>query len=101
MPNFKSPGPEGIPNFWLKQLDALHIHYVLAFNKLIQEEKVMDEWLTVDNTFLIPTSEDIQLPHKSRPITCLQQHTSDGNNQKNYVPPLNTRRRPTCRTERM
>ena len=64
MPNFKSPGPEGIPNFWLKQLDALHIHYVLAFNKLIQEEKVMDEWLTKSTIFVIPKSEETERPHK-------------------------------------
>ena len=54
MPNFKSPGPDGIPNFWLKQFDALHVHYAQAFNELLQGDQEMDERLTEDNTFLIP-----------------------------------------------
>ena len=69
IPNFKSPGPDGIPNFWLKQLDALHNHYARIFNELIQEEKAVDEWLGEGKTFLIPKSEETQLPHKYRPIT--------------------------------
>ena len=57
MPTLNSPGTAGIPNFWLKQLDVPHNHYARAFNKLIQEEEVMKEWLTEGNTFLIPKSE--------------------------------------------
>ena len=41
-PNFKCPGPDGIPNFWLKQLDALNNHCTQAFKKLTQEEEVME-----------------------------------------------------------
>ena len=66
MPNFKSPGPDRIPHFWLKQLDSLHNHDARAFNELIQGEEDLDEWLTEGNTFLIPKSEETQLPHKYR-----------------------------------
>ena len=51
VPNFKCPGPDGIPNSWLKQLHALHPHYARAFNELIQWEQPMDEWFTEGNTF--------------------------------------------------
>ena len=76
IPNFKSPVTtwelsDGIPNFWPKQLDSLHIHYARAFNKLIQGEETLDEWLIVGNTVLIWKSEDTQLPHRYRSITCL------------------------------
>ena len=64
MPNFKSSGRDGIPNFWLKQLDALHNHYARTFNELYQEEKAVDEWLVKENIFVIPKSEETQLPHK-------------------------------------
>ena len=30
------PSPDGIPNLWVKQLDALHNHYARAFNELIR-----------------------------------------------------------------
>ena len=64
MPNFESTGPDGVPNFWLNQFDALHNHCSQAFNKLIQGEEVMDERLTKDNTFHILRSKETQLPHK-------------------------------------
>ena len=102
MPNFKSPFPDGIPNFWLKQLDAHHNHYARAFNKLIQEKKVMDEWLTEGNTFLFPKSEETQRCHKYRPIMYTNNtETSEGNHHRNYVPRPNTTRRPKGRTGRM
>ena len=43
----------------------------MTFNELIQEEKAVDEWLVEGNTFLIPKSEENQLPHKYRPMACL------------------------------
>ena len=52
--NFKSPCLDGIPNFWRKQFDALHIHHAQAFNELMQGDRKMEEWLTEGNTFLIP-----------------------------------------------
>ena len=69
MPNFKSPVPNGIPSFCLKQIDSLHVHYARAFNELIPGEQEMDELLTEGSTFLIPKSKEIQLPHTYRPMT--------------------------------
>ena len=65
MASFKSSGPDGIPNFCLKQFDALHVHGARAFNELIQGDLEMNEWLTEGNTFLIQKSEESQLPHKN------------------------------------
>ena len=62
----------------------------------------MDEWLTVRNTFLIPKSEDTQLPCKYRSINNLSANnvqTSDKNPHRNDIPAPNTRKRSRGRTE--
>ena len=94
MANFKSTGPDGIPNFWLKQFDALHDHYARAFNELIQGDQEMDEWLTEGNTFLIPKSEETQPPTNNV-------QTFNRNHHRNDAPPPNTTRRPRGRIEGM
>ena len=42
--NWKAPGREQIPNFWLKQLIATHKYMAVIFNKLI-ETGPLPEWL--------------------------------------------------------
>ena len=37
-PKFCAPN---VPNFWLKEFDALHIHYAQAFNELSQGDQEM------------------------------------------------------------
>ena len=69
--NFKSPGIDKIPNFWLKKLSSLHPHYANTFNKLINKEEETPAWLTHGTTSLLPKSEDTQLANKYRPICCL------------------------------
>ena len=69
--NFKTPGIDKIPNFWLKKMTALHPHYALTFMKLQKGEEQSPEWLTVGNTNLLPKSKETQLPNKYRPICCL------------------------------
>ena len=51
--NWKAPGRDQIPNFWLKQLTATHRHIAAIFNKLIEEDQI-PEWLMAGVTFLIP-----------------------------------------------
>jgi hypothetical protein len=51
--NWKAPGRDQIPNFWLKQLTATHKYLATLFNKLIEEEQT-PEWPTAGVTLLIP-----------------------------------------------
>lgn len=69
--NFKSPGIDKIPNFWLKKLHSLHPHYASSFTKLVKGETVSPEWLTHGITTLLPKSHETHNPQKYRPITCL------------------------------
>ena len=68
--NWKAPGRDQIPNFWLKQLTATHRHIAATFKKLIEEDQI-PEWLTAGVTFLIPKNENIENPKNYRPVTCL------------------------------
>ena len=68
--NWKAPGRDQIPNFWLKQLTATHRHIAAIFNKLIEEDQI-PEWLTAGVTFLIPENENTENPKNYRPVTCL------------------------------
>ena len=51
--NWKAPGRDQMPNFWLKHLTATHRHIDAIFNKLIEEDQI-PEWLRAGVTFLIP-----------------------------------------------
>jgi len=68
--NWKAPGRDQIPNFWLKQLTAKHKHTTAIFNKLMEEHQI-PEWLTAGVTSLIPKNENTENPKNYRPVTCL------------------------------
>ena len=68
-PNWKAPGRDQIPNFWLKQLTTTH-SIAAIFNKLIEEDQI-PELLTAGVTFLIPKNENTENPNNYRPVTCL------------------------------
>ena len=69
--NFKTPGIDRIPNFWLKKLDALHPHLADTFDNLVHHQADLPEWLIRGNTSLLPKSQETHLPNKYRPICCL------------------------------
>ena len=69
--NFKAPGVDKIPNFWLKQVTGLHEHYTRCFNRIVAGEEEEPLWLTTGMTTLIPKTEETHLPNKYRPICCL------------------------------
>lgn len=71
MKNFKSPGPDQITNFWLKNLTALHPMYLAAFNRILGGEECAPLWLSEGLTTLLPKSAETHLPNKYRPICCL------------------------------
>jgi hypothetical protein len=68
--NWKAPGRDQIPNFWLKQLTATHKHIAELFNKLIEEDFI-PERLTAGVTYLIPKNKQPGNPKNYRPVTCL------------------------------
>ena len=69
--NFKKPGVDKLPNFWLKELNSFHFHYANTFNRIINEKLDTPKWLTTGNTSLLPKSKETSLPNKYRPICCL------------------------------
>ena len=68
---WKSPGPDAVPNFWPKQLTALHQHLLNAYNQAIEHPESLPHWLTTAQTYLLPKCKDTENPKNYRPIACL------------------------------
>jgi hypothetical protein len=71
--NWKAPGRDKIPNFWLKQFTATHRYIAAIFNKLLEPYRI-PERLTAGITFLIPKDEITEHPKNYRPVTVCLQH---------------------------
>lgn len=69
--NWKTPGIDRIPNFWLKKLSSTHAVLAQAFTHLIEHPSTTPEWLTKGNTLLLPKSSNTKEAKNYRPITCL------------------------------
>ena len=69
--NWKSPGIDAVPNFWLKQLTAIHDHLVNSFNNAIEHPDSLPVWFTTAKTYLLPKTADTENPKNYRPIACL------------------------------
>jgi hypothetical protein len=69
--NWKSPGNDQIPNYWLKAFPATHSYITKTFNILIEEPKKMPDWLTTGITYLLSKSEGTKEPKNYRLVTCL------------------------------
>jgi hypothetical protein len=69
--NWKFPGIDQIPNYWLKASPATHSYITKTFNILTEEPKKMPEWLTTGITYLLSKSEDTKEQKNYRLITCL------------------------------
>jgi hypothetical protein len=68
--NWKAPGRDQIPNFWLKQLTATHKHIAAIFNDLFEEDSI-PEWLTAAVKCLLPKHRNTETPKIYIPVTCL------------------------------
>eukprot|EP00794_Sanderia_malayensis_P014775 gene14775-biopygen11863 len=72
MPNWKSPGPDGVQGYWIKNLTALHERIAVQMNDLLVNGKEVPKWLTTGKTALCQKD-----PSKGsavdnyRPISCL------------------------------
>ncbi|XP_073231990.1 uncharacterized protein [Porites lutea] len=69
--NWKSPSPDAVPNFWLKQLTALHQHLLNAYNQAIEHPENLPDWFTTAQTYLLPKNKDTENLKNYRPIACL------------------------------
>lgn len=69
--NWKSPGIDLIPNFWLKHLHSIHDQLTRTFNDVLRNPESAPPWLTTGKTFLLPKNKNTEQPQNYRPITCL------------------------------
>ena len=71
VPNWKSPGPDGVQGFWLKKLVALHVRIAAQLDQCLQTGSV-PEWMTTGKTVLcLKDKEKGAIVSNFRPITCL------------------------------
>ena len=72
MPNWKSPGKDGVQGYWIKNLTNLHNRIADQLNKILMGMDTLPKWLTHGRTVLCQKD-----PRKGnavenyRPITCL------------------------------
>ena len=71
IPNWKSPGPDGVQGYWLKNLTSLHQRIASQLNECLQSGDV-PKWMTKGKTILcLKDVEKGNLVSNFRPITCL------------------------------
>ena len=68
---WKSPGPDRLPNFWIKQFKSLHKPMAEAYSEIIKDLKQTPNWPVEEATNLLPKKEETWIPKNYRPITCL------------------------------
>ena len=51
---WKSPGIDNVPNFWLKNCEALHEDIAGCYNKMVREPEETPTWLTKGVTYMLP-----------------------------------------------
>ena len=70
--NWKFPGLDKLPNFWIKQFKNLHKHMAIAYSVVINDPQQIPEWLVEGGTTnLLPKKEETRIPKNYRPIACL------------------------------
>ena len=69
--NWKAPGHDRIPNFWLKSIPTAHMILAQSLNKCVEHTEEMPEWIVKGKTTLLPKSDKTTDASQYRPITCL------------------------------
>ena len=69
--NWKSPGPDRLPNFWIKPFESLHKLITEAYSEVIKDPKQTPDWLIEAATNLLPKKEETWIPKNYRPVACL------------------------------
>ena len=71
IPNWKSPGPDGVQGYWIKNLSAMHDSMSSQLSKCLQEDSV-PIWMVTGKTLLcVKEIEKGNTVSNFRPITCL------------------------------
>ena len=68
---WKSPGIDKVPNFWLNSFDSIHNSITNCFNKAMINPELTPKWFTQGVTYLLPKSNETNIPKNYQPITCL------------------------------
>ena len=69
--NWKSPGCDTLPNFWIKQFKSLHKPMAEAYSEIIKDPKQTPDWLVEGAINPLPKKEETWIPRNYRPIACL------------------------------
>ena len=70
--NWKSPGPDGLHGFWIKQFKLLHSRLCTSLNDILCSRSSVDAWLLEGQTTLIIKNHSHgAIPSKDCPVTCL------------------------------
>ena len=69
--NWKSPGPDRLPNFCIKQFKSLHKSMTESYSEIIKDPKQTPDWLVEGATNLLPKKEETWSSRNYRPIACL------------------------------
>ena len=52
IPNWKSPGPDGVQGYWLKKLTAFHECIAKQMDNIISNREDIPKWMTLGKTVL-------------------------------------------------
>ena len=72
IPNWKSPGPDGVQGYWLKRLTTLHARIAKQMDNIISNREDTPKWMTLGKTVVCqkdPIKENAV--DNYRPISCL------------------------------
>ena len=61
IPNWETPGYDGIYRFWFKKFSSIHDRLAIKMNRYL-EEAVIPEWMTKRKTTLIQNDPDKEMP---------------------------------------
>ena len=70
MPNWKSPGPDLVQGFWLKNFSSLHKRIRLQL-KVCSDSSFVPSWFTRRTSLLQKDKNNDNVARNYRPITCL------------------------------
>ena len=72
MPNWKSPGPDGVQGFWIKKFTTLHKRIADQMDNMINNRVEIPKWITIGKTVLIQKDGSKgNAVENFRPISCL------------------------------
>ena len=69
--NWKAPGIDKVPNYWVKNIPFAHTLLTDSFNCYVLNPESLPAWVTKGRTVLLPKSRLTHDPKQYRPITCL------------------------------